>query len=53
MTLMGYTEKDVERMVEIVEYSKQDAMDGGDDESAKWLGMVSDLLEGLLSEGRI
>lgn len=53
MSLMGYTAKEIERMNEIVLYSRQDSVDGGDSESAEWLGMVSDLLEGLLAEVRI
>lgn len=53
MSLMGYTENDINRMNEIVLYSREDAVNGGDEESAKWLGIVSDLLEGLLEEGRI
>jgi len=51
--MLGYTEKDIKRMNEIVLYSRQDSVDNGDSESAEWLGMVSDLLEGLLAEGRI
>jgi hypothetical protein len=53
MSLLGYNEKDIERMNEIVLYSREDSVNGGDEESALWLGKVSDLLEGLLEEGRV
>jgi hypothetical protein len=36
--------KDIERMQEILLYSKQDAIDNGDKESAKWLQKTYDLL---------
>lgn len=53
MSLMGYTEQDVERMIEIVYYSKQDALDNGDNESAEWLQNTADFLDGMIVEGRI
>jgi len=51
MSLLGYTTKEVNRMYEIVLYSRQDSIERGDDESAKRLEEVADLLEGLLVEG--
>jgi len=53
MSLMGYTEKDIERMNEIVLHAQQDLIYKADQVSAEWLGKVSNLLEGLLTEGRI
>ena len=49
--VMKVKNKDLERMVEIINYSIQDARDNGDDESVKWMTKASDLLDNLLIEG--
>ena len=48
---MKVKNKDLERMVGIINYSIQDARDNGDDESVKWMTKASDLLDNLLIEG--
>lgn len=51
MSLLGYKAKDVEQMQTALEYAIQDADNNGEDEQAKELAKVFELLEGLLVEG--
>ena len=51
--MLGYTGQEVERMVEVLYYSKQDAENAGDEVSVEWLQKTIDLLDGLLVEGHI
>ena len=53
MSLLGYTEEDVEAMQESLEYAMQDAHDRGDATQYQELYKTFDFLEGLLAEGRI
>lgn len=51
--MLGYKAEDVDRMIDILHYSLEDAQSNADDESAKWIGQTIDLLNGLLAEGHI
>ena len=50
---MGYKKKDILEMQDALEYAMQDAYNNGEEEQAKSLSDIFDLLDGLLVEGRI